>query len=164
AGIVRLVHAVPRRAAVRRASARRDRCRRRAAARSRAARDAHSASRAGAHVLRACAGRDGAAAVGAALLPRRLRAAYRGAEVSVPMTALPPLRSITVLPLRSRLSVSRSSSRCFFVARSRASQGDAAWCDGLFLEGACARRSAPPPRSITRYPLTAPSRDPEGAP
>src|SRR5690606_18361950 len=105
----------------------------------------------------------GAAAVGAALLPRRLRAAYRGAEVSVPMTALPPLRSITVLPLRSRLSVSRSSSRCFFVARSRASQGDAAWCDGLFLEGACTRRSAPPPRSITRYPLTAPSRDPEGA-
>ena len=32
------------------------------------------------------------------------------------------------------------------------------------LEGACARRAAPPPRSITRHTPTAPNRDFEGAP
>src|SRR5690606_17617222 len=100
AGVVRLVHALPRRAALRRASARRDRRRRRPARGSRAARDAHAPSRAGPHLLRARAGRNGAAAVGAALFPRRLRAAYRRAEVPLPMIAL-ALRSMLVVALGS---------------------------------------------------------------
>src|SRR5690606_20121792 len=103
AGVVRLVHAVPRRAAVRGAHPRRDRRGRRPPARPRPARDAHALPRPGPHVLRTRAWRHGAAAIRPPLLPRRLRAPHHRTRVPLPMThaPLPLLRSTTREWLRS---------------------------------------------------------------